>query len=309
MMHKYKKVLLLVNSASGVRNAVTNLFGMIRLLTDLNCLVTVYPIVPSEGLVSENIPSFLDDEQYDVIACCGGDGTLNHVVNVMMKNGIHLPIGYIPTGSTNDFSRSMNRGAVLTMEEQCRAIAGKNTFSYDVGRMNDTYFNYIAAFGAFTKVSYDTPQKWKNAIGYGAYVLNLIGSIPEGMAYRRHVRYEYDGGVGEGDFIFGAVSNTLSIGGMRSPLVSHSKLNDGLFEVILISAPNSINDLNVIIQKMSTGDTDDVHVIRFQTSHIVFTSDDPMVWTLDGEECSGGTRSEIRICPRAAELCVKEESQ
>lgn len=304
-----KKVLLLVNSSSGMKNAVTNLFEMVRKLTGYGCLVTVYPIIPTEGFVSEDIPSFFESGKFDVIACCGGDGTLNHVVNVMMKNDIHVPLGYIPTGSTNDFSRSMNHGAVLSLEEQCTAIAEGKTFAYDIGRLNDTYFNYIAAFGAFTKVSYDTPQKWKNAIGYGAYVLNLISSLPEGLTYRRHVRYEYDGGIGEGDFIFGAVSNTLSVAGVRSPLVSHSSLNDGLFEVILISAPNSINDLNQIIQKMSSGDTDDTHVLKFETSHIVFEFDQDMVWTLDGEECSAGKKTEIVICPQAVKLCIKGEGE
>lgn len=304
-----KHVLFLVNSVSGTKNAVTQLFEMVRILTVNNCLVTVFPVVPSDGLVSECIPAILEERSFDAIACCGGDGTLNHLVNVMMKNGIHLPAGYIPTGSTNDFSRSMNRGRSLSLEEQCLAIAGDATFSYDVGKVNDAYFNYIAAFGAFTKVSYDTPQKWKNAIGYGAYVLNVISIIPEGITFRTHLKYEYEGGVGEGEFIFGSVSNTTSVAGMKSPLVSHSEMNDGLFEVILVSAPNSINDLNQIVQKLSSGDTDDSHVIKFKTSRVTFWFEDDMAWTLDGEEYTTGPEVLIENCREAMKLCVYQENE
>lgn len=301
-----KRVLFLVNAASGMKNAVSNLFNMVTILTKNDCLVTVYPIIPSDGLVSENVPDILKERDFDVIACCGGDGTLNHVVNMMMKNDIHLPVGYIPTGSTNDFSRSMNQGKSLTLEEQCIAIAKCKTLAYDIGRLNDMYFNYVAAFGAFTKVSYDTPQKWKNALGYGAYVLHLISNLPGGLTYRKHVRYEYDNGIGEGEFIFGAVSNTLSVAGIQSPLVRNSILNDGVFEVILISAPKNINDVNLIVQKMLSGNTDDMHVIKFETSHIHFYFDEDMNWTLDGEEYSGGKEADITNCHEAIELCVAE---
>lgn len=301
-----KRVLFLVNAASGMKNAISNLFNMVTILTKNDCLVTVYPIVPADGLVSENVPEILKEREFDVIACCGGDGTLNHVVNMMMKNDIHLPVGYIPTGSTNDFSKSMNRGRSLSLEEQCIAIAEGNTFSYDIGKLNDMYFNYVAAFGAFTKVSYDTPQKWKNALGYGAYVLNMISNIPGGLTYRKHVRYEYDNGIGEGEFIFGAVSNTLSVAGIQSPLVKNSVLNDGKFEVILISAPKNINDMNLIVQKMLSGNTDDMHVIKFETSHIKFYFDEDMNWTLDGEEYCGGKEAEIENCHEAIELFIAE---
>ncbi len=301
-----KRVLFLVNAASGMKNAVSNLFNMVSILTKNDCLVTVYPIVPSDGLVSENVPEILKKRDFDVITCCGGDGTLNHVVNMMMKNDIHLPVGYIPTGSTNDFSKSMNQGRSLSLEEQCLAIAVGKSFAYDIGRLNDMYFNYVAAFGAFTKVSYDTPQKWKNALGYGAYVLNMISNIPGGLTYRKHVRYEYDNGIGEGEFIFGAVSNTLSVAGIQSPLVRNSVLNDGKFEVILITAPKNINDMNQIVQKMLSGNTDDMHVIKFETSHIKFHFDEDMNWTLDGEEYCGGKDAEIDNCNEAIRLYVAE---
>lgn len=304
-MESKKRILLLVNAVSGTKNAVTNLFAMVEELTKRNCLVTVYPVVPERGLMSEDIINFYHAGDYDVIACCGGDGTLNHLINTLMKNNIQCPIGYIPTGSTNDFSRSMNQGKSLTLEEQCAAIANGNTLAYDIGKVNDAYFNYITAFGAFTKVSYSTPQKLKNVLGYGAYMVNLIGNLSEVITYRRHVRYEYDGGSGEGDFVFGAVCNTTSVAGVESPLVKHSSLSDGLFEVIMISAPNNIGEFNRILQKMSTGDTDDKLLIKFTTNRVVFHFDKELNWTLDGEEYSTGTDVVIENCKQTMKLCVE----
>ena len=196
-----KKILLFANGTSGTNSAVNDLFEMIRLLSKQNCVVTVYPIIPDDGLVCENVLDHLNDH-YDVIACCGGDGTLNHVMSQVIQNNISVPIGYIPAGSTNDFSRSINNGRALSLEEQCQAIAKGTPFAYDVGKINDEYFNYIAAFGAFTRVSYDTSQKWKNTLGYAAYTLNAIASIPEGLAYHTHVKYVHDGVTDEGDYIF-----------------------------------------------------------------------------------------------------------
>lgn len=304
-MKSKKRILLLVNAVSGTKNAVTNLFAMVEELTMRNCLVTVYPVVPERGLISEDIINFYHAGDYDVIACCGGDGTLNHLINTLMKNNIQCPIGYIPTGSTNDFSRSMNQGKSLSLEEQCAAIANGNTLAYDIGKVNDAYFNYITAFGAFTKVSYSTPQKLKNVLGYGAYMVNLIGNLSEVITYRRHVRYEYDSGSGEGYFVFGAVCNTTSVAGVESPLVKHSSLSDGLFEVIMISAPNNISEFNRILQKMSTGDTDDKLLIKFTTKRVVFHFDKELNWTLDGEEYSTGTDVVIENCKQAMKLCVE----
>lgn len=301
---KKKRVLLLVNAVSGTNSAVDSLFEIIEELTLQNCIVTVFPVNPGKGLISEDVLTELPEGVFDCVACCGGDGTLNHVVNQMMENNITLPLGYIPTGSTNDFSRSLNGGRQLSTKEQCDAIAGSHIFAYDVGKINDEYFNYIAAFGAFTAVSYDTSQDLKNTLGYAAYVLKLIGSIPDGLSYHMHTKYEADGVVGEGNFIFGAVANTTSIGGVKSPLVQGSKLDDGLFEVILISVPKNIVDLNRIVSKMTSGNTDDTYVIKFETSHIKFTFDGDVVWTLDGEESKKRSTADIACIRQAVKMLI-----
>ena len=302
-----KKVLLLANGTSGTNSAVNDLFEMIRLLSKESCIVTVYPIIPHDHLVCEDVLTNLKDH-YDVIACCGGDGTLNHVVSQMIKNKIDTPIGYIPTGSTNDFSRSINNGRSLSLQEQCQAIADGIPFAYDVGRINEEYFNYIAAFGAFTRVSYDTSQKWKNTLGYAAYALNAIASIPEGLAYHTHVRLVHDGITDEGDYIFGAVANTNSIAGVQSPLVQNAQLDDGQFEVILIKQPNNIIDINRILSKLTSGNTDDNYVTVFKTDHIKFCFDGETAWTLDGEKGTPNTCADIQCLNKAVSILTAKDS-
>lgn len=302
-----RKVLLFANGTSGTSSAVNDLFEIIRLLSKENCIVTVYPIIPSQGLVCEDVLTHLQ-YHYNVIACCGGDGTLNHVMSQIIKNKLNVPIGYIPTGSTNDFSRSINNGRALTLKEQCQAIGNGKLFAYDVGRINDEYFNYIAAFGAFTRVSYDTSQKWKNTLGYAAYTLNAIASIPEGLAYHTHVKYEYDGITDEGDYIFGAVANTNSIAGVQSPLVQNAQLDDGQFEVILIKQPNNILDINRILSKLTSGNTDDNYVTVFKTDHIIFSFDKETAWTLDGEKGTPNQQADIQCLNKAVSILTADSS-
>lgn len=306
-MPKLKKILLFANGTSGTNSAANDLFEMIRLLSKQHCIVTAYPIIPSQGLVCEDVLDKLQDH-YDVIACCGGDGTLNHVVSQILKDHIHVPIGYIPTGSTNDFSRSINNGKTLTIEEQCNAIAYGTPFPYDVGKINDEFFNYIAAFGAFTRISYDTSQKWKNLLGYAAYALNALASIPEGLSYHSHVTYEHDGISEEGDFIFGAVANTNSIAGVQSPLVQNAKLDDGQFEVILIKQPNNILDINRILSKLTSGNTDDNYVTVFKTDHIIFRFESETAWTLDGEKGMPGNCADIQCLNKAAAILTSSDT-
>lgn len=303
-MERKKRIFLLANAVSGTNSAVNNLFDIIEYLSEKNCIVAVYPIDPSKGLVSEDILSQLPENMFDVIACCGGDGTLNHLMNQMMINHIDLPVGYFPTGSTNDFSRSINGGRQLTLQEQCDAVAGEQEFAYDVGDINGEYFNYIAAFGAFTEVSYDTSQDLKNTLGYAAYWLNLLAHLPNGLSYHVHTKYTYDDGEGEGEFIFGAVANTTSIGGVKSPLIQNSQLDDGKFEVILIAVPKNIVDLNRILNKMSTGNTDDTYVIKFTTSHIHFEFNKEVRWTLDGEASRKNDVAEISCVKQAMRILI-----
>lgn len=299
-----KRILLLYNETSGKLSDPVDLHQVLEQLALRGCWVTVYPIHPSLGLASE-VALAGDLDGFDVIACCGGDGTLNHVVSYMMAHGIRKPIGYIPAGSTNDFSRSLNGGDLLSVEDQCAAIAGDHTFSYDVGAINDRYFNYIAAFGAFTKVSYETPQNLKNRFGHSAYIMRVVATIPTDIQYRVHARVRYDDRQVEGDYIFGGVVNSLSVGGVQSPVISLAELNDGRFELVLIEAPKTLLDLNAVLAQLGRGESGNGQVLVASARHVEFEFDDVVPWTLDGEEGTSGRTATIDCLQRAMSVLVR----
>ena len=285
-----KRVLLILNSTAGRGTAQNSLYDLLQALSLRGCLTTVCPVVPDRGLTGEK---YMDEARdYDVIACIGGDGTLSHVINHYIALDYRMPIAYRPTGSTNDFSRSL--GLPTELEQVADVIAGDQVFRYDIGQFNERYFNYVAAFGAFTDISYRTSQQFKNVAGHAAYILSALGDLPGNISTRCAMRVEHDGAVLEGEYLYGAVSNAKSVGGFTMPFAHNVKLDDGLFEVLLIKAPNSVFELNQIIGSLLAGNMSDPCIQLFQARELVFTSREPTTWTTDGEFGGEVTRAVIR---------------
>ena len=209
----------------------------------------------------------------DRVVCCGGDGTLHEVISGLMALKHRPEIGYIPAGTTNDFSRNLRlpRG----MDARAETAAAGCPRPVDVGRFNDQYFIYVAAFGAFTDVSYDTPQSFKNLFGHLAYVLEGAARLPNLHSY--HLTVESDAGREEGDFIYGMVSNTVSVGGFQSR--GHNvSLDDGLFEVVLIRFPQNPAQFQSILTYLMQGGTGDAGgmVTQLRTANLRATSQAPL---------------------------------
>ena len=299
-----KKVLLFVNSSSGTGKGREYLFAMVQELSRLGCETTVYPCGPDSGVNSDQI---LKDryKDFDVIACYGGDGTLNHMVNTMLKGKIQKPIGYIPGGSTNDFAK--NFADTSNVASLCRVIAEGEPFAYDVGSLNGNYFNYVAAFGAFTDVSYSTDQMTKNVLGHNAYIFQAMGSLGDALNYRQHLVFTHDDIQEEGDFIYGSISNSPSIGGIKFSFNERARLNDGLFEVMLICAPNNAADLAGVVGQIASGNVEDKYVRVFTTSHIIFRCDEKVDWTLDGEFGGSYRQTEIQLVPSAMKIMAEKK--
>ncbi len=300
-----KRVLLLANTVSGTAAAGQHVFNIIRELSKRGCLVAAYAIDPYEDMTAEKAIAEAAGT-FDAIVCYGGDGTMNHVINTMMAEGIDVPLCYIPGGSTNDFAKSVYGGTVPTPEKICSAFTGGRLFRYDIGSVNGRYFNYVAAFGAFTHVSYSTSQNVKNAIGYGAYVLGVLAAIPESIGYRTHARLEYDGGVIENDFFIGAVSNTTAVGGMKPAILNNARLDDGLFEILLIKTPEDIAELNDTLTQLTRGSIDNKLVTVIHTDTARFTFGEDVRWTLDGEDGGSFAEAQFRVHPGAVGLLLPE---
>ncbi len=287
-----KNVLIIYNPKAGKNGASHMLPHVVENLRSKGYRCVAWPTLPGFG--AEEI---LAEEQgtFEYVVCCGGDGTLNHTINGLMALEEKPRLIYLPTGSTNDFALSL--GLSKDIATACDKVGNTRPFYYDIGRFNSSYFNYVAAFGAFTQVSYTTPQELKNQLGHAAYIIEGIRRLPVGQHHTRTVIGEDR--VYHGDFIYGAVSNSTSIGGMSLPVKNEVSMNDGLFEVFLIKAPKNAADLQGIITAILTQNFDNRYISYFKTRNVHFEFESPTPWTLDGEFGGEVTKADISVVNKA----------
>ena len=240
----------------------------------------------------------------DLVVCVGGDGTFNEVVSGLLKKGLDTPIGYIPCGSTNDFAGSI--GLPRDLLKAADAILEGTPRTYDVGQFGDRYFTYIASFGAFTRASYATPQNTKNVLGHLAYVLEGLKDLPAIRPW--HLRVETEDAIFEGDYVFGAVSNATSVGGILTLDPTRVDMNDGLLELLLVRMPANAVELNDCIRALQERNYDLADAISFHsTARMMVTADSAMDWTLDGEREQGHAAIEVRNVPSAMRLMTVQK--
>lgn len=218
-------------------------------------------------------------QQTDLIVCVGGDGTLDEVVTALMETGKQIPLGYIPGGSTNDFSSS--HAIPKDMVQAAQAIVDGSSYPCDVGRFNKDIFVYIAAFGLFTDVSYKTDQALKNVLGHVAYILEGVKRIFDIQSYWMQV--EMNGTAMVCEYIFGMITNSRSVGGFKNLTDKNVELDDGLFEVCLIRKPKNPLELNEIITSLLSEENTTELIDSFKTDEIIFSGHEDIPWTLDGE--------------------------
>ena len=289
-MSDRKKALVLINKSAGTGKAGTDTLNIVTRLAEEGYEPIVYPIIPGTDLTSEKIIGDYDGE-VSMILCSGGDGTLNHVMNAIMDLKEKPVLSYIPAGSTNDFAKGL--GIPSAMSKAIDVAVNGTPFTYDVGRINGRYFNYVAAFGAFSKVSYATDQDLKNVLGYAAYVISAIAELPQNIGYSCHLQIEADDFIEEGDYIFGAVSNSASVAGMTLFANDDIKQDDGQMELLLIRSPKNLADFNGILAALAVREPDNPHITYRQVSKVHIVSDEEMEWTIDGE--FGGAYKETNI--------------
>lgn len=242
-------------------------------------------------------------DNVDLIVCSGGDGTLDEVVTGIMESGSSVPVGYIPAGSTNDFANSLFMPK--DMVEAASMILEEEPYHCDIGRFGNQTFTYIAAFGLFTDVSYETDQDLKNILGHVAYLLEGMKRLFEIKSYHMKVTCEdilgeADTTVVEDDFIFGMVTNSRSVGGFKNLTGKNVDMNDGLFEVTLITRPKNPLELQEILAAILKEEDNSDLIYSFKTKEIEFESEEEVPWTLDGE--FGGTHRIIDIENKHAAL-------
>jgi YegS/Rv2252/BmrU family lipid kinase len=282
------KLLFIFNPLAGKAKIRNRLFDIINTFTVAGYTVTAYP-TQRAGDAFYAIAS-LHAEVYDVVVCCGGDGTLDEVVSGIMRLNERPPLGYIPAGSTNDFARSLK--IPLNMQKAAEKICERNVFRCDVGNFNGASFVYVAAFGLFTVVTYETNQDIKNVIGHTAYILEGIKSLADLKTFR--MRVAADGGVEiEEEFLFGMVTNSVSVGGFKGITGERVHLDDGLFEVTLAKKPKNPLELSLAVATLRDRSIDTDCMYWFKTSRLSIIADEEVAWNLDGE--FGGRYREVDI--------------
>lgn len=296
-----KRMLFIFNPRAGKGQIKPKLMEIVDIFVKHGWEVIIYPTQRARDAYEQ---SRKYGNQVDMIVCSGGDGTLDEVVSGVNEVNDRLPIGYIPAGSTNDFASSLF--IPKDMIKAANIIMEGHLYHCDIGKFNDTIFAYIAAFGLFTDVAYQTDQDLKNVLGHVAYVLEGVKRIFDIKSC--HMKVETDEEVYEEDFIFGMVTNSRSVGGFKHLTGKNVDMNDGLFEVTLIKKPKNPLEMQEIITAILTQEDNTDMIYSFKASSLKIDSETPIPWTLDGEYGGKPTHVEIQNCHQALNIYLKNKN-
>lgn len=281
------KCLLIINPRSGKMKIQNELVYVIQLLNEYGYEVVV-EITRYHNHAIELVKSA---SYFDLIICSGGDGTLNQVVSGLIESGKTTRIGYIPSGSTNDYANTL--GLAFDIQEATKNIINGRVHSLDVGMANtDHYFNYVASFGLFTSASYNTPQINKNILGKTAYILNGLSDLTNIKTY--HIKGKTPTQEFEGAYLLGFVLNTTSIAGLVKLDPQMVDLSDGLFEVLLVKKPKDMTDRGQLVEGLLNRDYSNPAFTFLKTNQIKLQLDNEISWSLDGEEVKLGKEVNIQ---------------
>lgn len=272
-----KKVLVLINPNSGKKNSKESVLDALNVFSANNYQMEIY--LSQKPM---DVTRYIEEngERFDVVAVFGGDGTLNEATNGLMKLKHKPVISYFPTGTMNDFGT--NFGLTNDMKQCANIACAGHIESFDVGKMNSRYFNYVAGFGAFCNVSYETKQELKKQIGNLAYIIKALHEIPNLHPY--HVKMNLDGKILEKDLMFGLIINGNRVAGFEMVEQADNTFKDGLFDIILVEhTPNPLELYNYPLGVLHP-ELNMKYVERYQAKSIIIESQEKLAWTLDGEE-------------------------
>lgn len=293
------KLMMIINPHSGRKRLNFKTGKIADMFAKNNIEVAAYftsPGYKADYLVSEH------GNDCDMIGCCGGDGTISDCIRGIMNTGIKKNLGCIPMGTTNDLARSL--GLATNTEKAAKIIASGEAHPFDIGSFNNDFFVYIASFGAFTEVSYSTPQKAKNIFGRLAYMFNAAKCMHKIRSY--HVKVVTDNKSCEGDYIFGAVSNSTSVAGIFKFDHDYVDFADGKFEVLLVKKSKNMFTGMATVWSMLNRSYSHDNVVLFQASEIEIISDEPLDWSIDGEHRQDGCNIKIKNNNKAISIITKK---
>ena len=295
-----KKLLFIMNPYAGQRKANRYLAEIIEIFNRaeyevITCMTT------GQGDAHNIVLRYAG--QVDLVVCCGGDGTFNETASAVLKSGADLPVGYIPAGSTNDFAASLKLPTDIL--QAARTVVEGKPVRVDMGSFGGRYFSYVASFGAFTRASYATPQNVKNALGHVAYVLGGIQELSQIKA--RRLRFELpDGRVFEDDYLFGAISNSTSVGGILTLSPDKVDMTDGKLELLLIRSPKEAVELTDCLLALQRQTYNCAMMTFLSTESVKVSAPADMDWTLDGEREGARERIQVECLRHALQIICPE---
>ena len=295
-----KKLLFVMNPFAGTRRANRVLAEVLSVFNRAGYEVMTY-MTAGQGDATREVQARA--AEVDLVVCVGGDGTFNETITGVLRSGRDLPVGYLPAGSTNDFAASLHLPTDLL--QAARDIVEGEPCCYDVGKFGNRYFSYVASFGAFTRTSYSTPQNIKNALGHTAYLLDGISELSQIKPL--HVRFELENEVIDDNFIFGAISNSTSVGGILTLDPRQVDMSDGKFELLLVRAPRDLVELSECIRALRTQKYNCSMLTFRPASRVTVYADPAMAWTLDGEREEGHDCVEVENLHHAIRLLQRKE--
>ena len=298
-----KKLLFVINPYAGMRRAAKMLPEILAVFNRADYDVRVY-VTAEAGDATRAVKEMATE--MDLVVCSGGDGTFNETITGLMQADLQIPVGYIPSGSTNDFAASLQIPSD-PVEAARQIVEGEPNF-YDLGRFGDRYFSYVASFGAFTKASYSTPQSVKNLLGHMAYLLEGMQELSQ--IRKHHLKLTLDGNeVLEDDYIFGAICNSTSVGGIMTLDPNQVDLKDGKFEVLLVRAPKNWQEISECLLALQKQQYNSAMMTFRSASQITVEAEPDMPWTLDGEKEEGHEIVEIHNLQQAIQIIQKKENK
>lgn len=297
-----KELLFFINPNAGQGGIRESLMDVVQVFAAAGYRITLHPTQGPRDL-TEVVAR--DGQQYDLVVATGGDGTLNETTAGMMR----LPaekrpvIGYIPGGTANDVATTL--GLSKHAQQAARDIVSGHPCAMDVGSFNDRWFNYVAAFGAFTDVAYRTSQEGKRLLGRLAYLLDGTKSLAEIRPVE--VEITVNGETRRERVLVGLVTSTTSVGGFSMKNMADVRLDDGFFEVLLIRDIQNAKSLSNVVTGLLKQDFSAEEFFFTKASHVEFRFPQPTDWTLDGEFGGSVTEAVIENHPRAISILVPPE--
>ncbi len=282
-----EKLLLILNPISGTKKSHSHMMDILKVFNENNMLPTVY-LTRSKGDATDYVAK--NAKYFDRVVCCGGDGTFSETVSGLIKAGVNIPLGYIPSGTTNDLAKTL--GIPSDFLESAKTAALGDLTGFDIGTVNgEINFSYVASFGVFTKTSYSTPQSLKNALGHLAYLIQGVKELVDIPSYKMTIKIGEEEHTAE--YIFGAITNSLSMGGVIKLSPDAVSLNDGEFEAMFIKRPSNVLELGKIATHILDGSYKNKNIIFRKLKNVKLTCDEAIPWTFDGE--FGGDHKEVTI--------------